>query len=442
MATTGTATTATDEYLHRARQSLADAPPIGDPAYPWFAACARKILDQRWDEIVAASLDDAARGRDRGLPDGLLRRIVVTDTQRDAAFALIDALPAELRRATTPAPAVVGPHGTRAWRIPKPLGVLLMIYEARPSVTIDSALLPVCAGNAVLLRGGTEIAGTNAVLDDVFTEALGRAGLPAGLVQILHDLDRTGLRQLLGRDDAIDVLIPRGSPSLTDACRSLSRIPMIVGGGGVNHVYVHADADVDLAARIVLDGKLHEPEGCTALESVLLDPDVVVPFWQALATHELASAGLTLRVDPDLLATVPGSLAAAVAVEARTESDLGREFLARTLCVHQVGDVHDAITHIRRYGSAHTEAIVTRDAAVADRFCTQVDAAAVIVNGSVRLHDAPTLGLGSEIAISTSRLHVRGPVTLTDLMSHGWRVEGGGALRFQPTQTRTERSHP
>ncbi|HZM74102.1 MAG TPA: glutamate-5-semialdehyde dehydrogenase [Candidatus Limnocylindrales bacterium] len=416
-----------DGYLQTARQALLDAPPLGDPAYTRFARCAWVHLNRRWDAVVAASQADVANGRQRGLPERLLHRIAMTDAQRQAALTLTGRLPDELRAAAAPSPVVIGPRGTRARRVPRPLGVLLMIYEARPSVTVDGTLLPVCAGNAVILRGGTEIGATNAVLAEVFDAALADAGLPAGLVQVLTDLDRAGLRALLARDDAIDVLIPRGGPSLTDACRAASRIPMIVGGGGVNHLYVHADADMDLAVRAVIDGKLYEPEGCTALETVLLDSRARSEFWQALEGYAGELSEVTLRVDAELLDEVPAS----VRKQERSEADLGREYLARTLCVHEVGDIDDAIKHIRRYGSGHTEAIITRDKAVADQFCAHIDAAAVIVNGSVRLHDAPTLGLGSEIAISTSRLHVRGPVTLRDLMSHSWRVEADGALRFR-----------
>jgi glutamate-5-semialdehyde dehydrogenase len=293
----------------------------------------------------------------------------------------------------------------------------------------------VCAGNAVLLRGGTEIAGTNAVLGELFAEALRAAGLPAGMVRVLRDLDRAGLRALLRRDDAIDVLIPRGSPSLLDSCRAGSRIPMIAGGGGVNHQYVHSAADPDLAVDLVLDGALPEPEGCTALEAVLLDAAVAERFCRRLARRagDPEVKALTLRVPPELAAGWFGALA----IEPLAPVDLGREFLEPTIAVVPVSTMDEAIAHIHRYGSGHTESIVTGDAATADEFCRRVDAAAVVVNGSVRLHDGPTLGLGPEIAISTGRLHARGPVTLSDLMSHTWRIDGNNALRF-----RTDRKEP
>jgi glutamate-5-semialdehyde dehydrogenase len=422
-----------DELLATARAAVNQAPSIGDDAYPRFAAAVRRLLAVRWGQIEEANARDVADGRERGLPEPLLRRIRFTAVQRDRIAELADAVQHELARAARPGPEYAGIGGARARRLRKPLGVLLMIYEARPTVTVDSALLSVCAGNALLLRGGSEIAATNAVLGEAFVEALAEAGLPAGMVQVLTTVDRPGLRELLRRDDAIDVLIPRGSPSLVDWCRGASRIPIVVGGGGVNHQYVHAEADPDLAVRLVLDGKLPEPEGCTALETVLLDHAIADRFLQRLAKHaaEPDVPGLVLRVDPDLRPRVPAELSAAVQVEPLEDSDLGREFLGPTLAVRSVAGLAEAVAHIDRYGTRHTEGIVTDREEAADEFCRRVDAAAVVVNGSVRLHDGPSLGLGSEIAISTGRLHVRGPVTLTDLMTHSWRVDGNAAVRFR-----------
>jgi glutamate-5-semialdehyde dehydrogenase len=424
---------AIDHYLRIARTALAQAPPIGDPAYPRFARAARRAIEDRWPEITAANARDDKAGLDRGLPEPLLRRIRLTTAHRDRMAALAVNVEQELASAAQPGDEVRGLGGARSRRVRKPLGVLLMIYEARPTVTIDSALLPVCAGNAVLLRGGTEIAATNSSLGEVLAGALAAAGLPAGMVQVLHDLDRAGLRELLRRDDAIDVLIPRGSPSLVDFCRGASRIPMIVGGGGVNHLYVHAAADVDLAVRLVLDGKLPEPEGCTALEAVLLDQDIVAPFFDLLAKRvtEPGVRSLVLRVTPGLAGRLPDELTAVVRAEPLEPSDHGREFLDSTLAVTAVRGIDEAVAHIARYGTRHTEAIVTESAAAADEFCLRTDAAALVVNGSPRLHDGPTMGLGTEIAISTGRLHVRGPVTLDALMTYSWRIEGNGATRFR-----------
>jgi len=419
--------------LRTARAALSLAPVIGDPAYPAFARSLAAVMTSRWPQVAAANAQDLAAGRERGLPESWLHRMCLTEAHRDGTALLAERVVAELAElARHREPTYRGAGGTVARRVARPLGVLLMIYEARPTVTIDGAMLPACVGNAVLLRGGAEIARTNAALADVIAEALARAGLPPGLVQVLPDLDRTALRELLLRDDAIDVLIPRGSPSLLDACRSLSRIPMIVGGDGVNHMYVHAAADLPLAVRLLLDGKLPEPDGCTALEMVLLDSAIAGDFLELLAARaaDPGLESLVLRVGADLLERLPAALTERLTVEPLTEADLGREFLSPTLAVASVAGPDAAITHVVRYGTGHTDAIVTQDEQVAEEFCRKVDSAAVIVNGSVRLHDGPTLGLGTEIVISTGRLHARGPVTAGALMTYGWRVDGHGAVRF------------
>lgn len=422
-----------DHYLRRARTALAQAPPVGDAAYLRFAQAASQGITRRWAEIMAANARDEDSGRQRGLPGPWLHRIRLTPEHRDRMAALAADVGRELREAAEPGAEVTGRCGARARKVRKPLGVILMIYEARPTVTVDGTLLPVCAGNAVLLRGGSEIAATNQALGSVLGAALAAAGLPDGLVQVLHDLDRAGLRELMRRDDAIDVLIPRGSPSLLQSCRSASRIPMILAGGGVNHLYVHAAADVDLAVRLVLDGKLPEPEGCTALEAVLVDPDVAAHFLALLAKRigEPGTGRLALRVSADLTGALPAELPAELRIERLADSDYGREFLDATLAIMPVRGLDDAVAHIARYGTGHTETIVTGDAEAAEEFCQRVDAAALIVNGSPRLHDGPTLGLGHEIALSTGRLQVRGPVTLDALTTYSWRIEGNGAVRFR-----------
>ncbi|MGZ3143715.1 glutamate-5-semialdehyde dehydrogenase [Lentzea chajnantorensis] len=301
-------------------------------------------------------------------------------------------------------PRVTGRVGNR---IAKPLGVVLMIYEARPTVTIEGALLPVAVGNAVILRGGKEMALTNAELGRIAAEAAARAGLPEGVVQVITDHDRRVVRELLKRHDAIDVLIPRGSPSLIDYCLSASTIPVIASGGGVNHLYVDASADVDLAVSIALDSKLPEPTACNTLEMVLAHEDIAPALIEAF---EAARDGWALKLELD-------------------PHDHGREFLDRTIALHRVSSVDDAVAHIRRYGSAHTEGIVASDREVVTRFLNTVDAAALVVNGSLRLHDGPTMALGPELSISTGRLHVRGPVGLSALLTHSWVIEGEGALR-------------
>ena len=421
-----------DEVVATAREALLGSPPLGAPEYLRFAGAVSEIAARRWVEIQEANAQDVDEGRDRGLSGPFLDRIRLEDRHLEMFAELARSIERALPELARPGPVVAGLGQVRARRVPKPLGVVFMIYEAKPTVTVEGALVSVCAGNATILRGSAEIGATNAVLGEVLAEALADAELPAGMAQVLGDADRDQLRGLLRRDDAIDLLIPRGSPSLIDYCRSASQIPAIVGGGGVNHLYVHESADPELAVRLLLDSKLPEPAGCTALEAALVDEGAAAPFFATLARR--AAAGdlldLRLRVDEELIGELPEDLLAAQEVEPLADHDLGREYLDRVLAVRVVEGVDEAIDHIRRYGSGHTDGIVAESAEATERFCRAVDAAAVVVNGSLRLHDGPTMGLGAELAISTGRLHVRGPVTLEALVTSTWLIEGNGTVRF------------
>jgi glutamate-5-semialdehyde dehydrogenase len=421
--------TAVDEVVVTARRALHAAPPLGAPGYLAFADAVAEGAGRRWAEVAEANAQDVEEGRARGLSGPFLDRIRLDERHLEMFGALSRSIAHELPELVRPGPVVTGLGGLEARRVPRPLGVVFMIYEAKPTVTVEGALVAVCSGNATILRGSTEIAATNAALGDVLDEALAESELPAGMVQVLGDTDRNQFRELLRRDDAIDLVIPRGSPSLVDYCRSATRIPVIVGGGGVNHLYVHQSADPELAVRLLLDSKLPEPAGCTALEMALVDEGAADLFFAELARR--AAAGelldLRLRVPEELIADLPEELQH---VEPLADHDDGREYLDLVLAIRVVDGVDEAIEHIRRYGTAHTEGIVGEDAEAIERFCARVDAAAVIVNGSLRLHDGPTIGLGAELAISTGRLHVRGPVTIDALVTHTWRIEGNGAVRF------------
>jgi glutamate-5-semialdehyde dehydrogenase len=308
----------------------------------------------------------------------------------------------------------------------------LMIYEARPTVTIEGALLPVAVGNAVILRGGAEIARTALAFGAIVADALATAGLPAGLAQVLADPDRRVVRELLGRSDVIDALIPRGSPSLIDYCQRNSTIPVIASGGGVNHLYVDRTADVELAARLALDSKVAEPTACNTLEMVLAHAAIADEFVAALIRlSERSAQPYQLRIDPSLLPRGEGQAETAgqVTVQPLSEHDDGREFLDRTIGIRPVAGVDEALAHIVRYGSGHTEGVAARDPEVIDRFLSVVDAAALVVNASLRMHDGPTMRLGPELSISTGRLHVRGPVGLSSLVTYSWVIEGDGDLR-------------
>ncbi|MGC5287763.1 glutamate-5-semialdehyde dehydrogenase [Micromonospora sp. DT231] len=413
-----------DELLATARAAYAAAPPVGDPAYRGYCAALARRLVADWPLIVAANADDVAEAERTGMPPTLVNRLRLTDAHRDRMVALTEQARREIEAVVTVEVPVTGAART-VHRVPRPLGVVLMVYEARPTVTVDGALLPVVVGNAVLLRGGRENAATNAALERTAHAALAEAGLPTGLVTVLDDPHRRLLRALLKRPDQVDVVIPRGSPALVDACRT-SAIPLIASGGGVNHLYVHRSADLDLAARVTLDSKLPEPAGCTSVETVLVDSTVAEAYLEALARQlKETEATLTLRVGPGV--DVP------VAPGLRTEPlgpyDVGREFLEPVVALVGVDGPATALEHIRTHGSGHTEGVLARDPEVTDAFRRGVDAAMVVVNGSLRLHDGPTLGLGTEIAIATGRLHVRGPVTLAALVTYSYVTDAAGALR-------------
>jgi glutamate-5-semialdehyde dehydrogenase len=418
----------TDEILALATRARTAAPAPGDTRYLTYCGEMAARLGKHWDQVLLANAEDVAAARRRGLPPALVDRLRLGERHLPGLVALAEEVAAALPEVTRPGRWRAAAGAARLRRIPKPLGVVLMIYEARPTVTVEGALLPVAVGNAVILRGGTEIAATNAALGAVAAEAVAAAGLPAGMVQVVADGDRALVRGLLSRHDAIDVLVPRGSPALIDHCRTASTIPVIASGGGVNHLYVAADADLPLAARIALDSKLAEPTACNTLEMVLAHRHIAAELVGLLA--ELGAAGglpYTLRLDPALAGAARAG--GGVTVEELAAHDDGREFLDRGIGVRQVAGLDEAVAHIRRHGSRHTEGVVTTRPEVAEEFLRAVDAAALVVNGSLRLHDGPTLRLGPELSISTGRLHVRGPVGLSALLTTSWAVEGNGTLR-------------
>jgi glutamate-5-semialdehyde dehydrogenase len=413
----------TDDILAVAAQARTMAPAPGDERYPAYCDALATRLDKHWDRVVRANADDIAAARDRGLPDALIDRLRLGDAHLRQLVGLAERVSSALPEVTRPGAPLPGTGALSVRRIPKAIGVLFMIYEARPTVTVEGALLPVAVGNVVILRGGTEIAATNAVLGELVADATEAAGLPYGMAQVLTDGDRALVRALLKRHDAIDALIPRGSPSLIDHCRATSTIPVIASGGGVNHLYVDASADLDLAARIALDSKLSEPTACNTLEMVLAHQDIAAELARALVKLGETQA-YTLRLDPTLVDSVPGQDVRPLAAH-----DDGREFLDRTIGLRSVAGLAEAVAHIRQHGSRHTEGVVASQPDVVDGFLRAVDAAALVVNGSLRLHDGPTMHLGPEISISTGRLHVRGPVGLAALLTHSWAIDGNGTVR-------------
>ncbi len=374
--------------------------------------------------IVAANAEDVRRERDGGMSEGLLDRLSL-DEHRIAAIA--DAV-REVAGLPDPVGEVVRgqtlPNGLVLRQLRVPMGVVGMIYEARPNVTVDAAALALKSGNAVILRGGSAAERSNEVIVDVLRGALESVGLPGDLVATIDRDGRAGAAVLMRARGLVDVLIPRGGAGLIQAVVNDSTVPVIETGVGNCHVYIDAGADPGMARAIVLNSKTHRVGVCNAAETILVHADESDVLADILT--DLAQAGVRLHVDPRALAVAQ---ARGVAVEVATDDDWAREYLAMEAAVGVVDDLDAAIEHIRRWSSGHTEAIVTTDLAAARRFTSEVDSAAVMVNASTRFTDGGMLGLGAEIGISTQKLHARGPMGLTELTTTRWIVEGEGHIR-------------
>ncbi|GAA1749603.1 glutamate-5-semialdehyde dehydrogenase [Nostocoides vanveenii] len=381
-------------------------------------------LDAATDRIVAANAVDLERGRNGGMPASLQDRLVLTPERVTAiADALRDiaALPdpvGEIVRGSTLA------NGLQIRQLRVPMGVVGMIYEARPNVTVDAAGLGLKSGNAVILRGGSAAADSNRVLVDVMRESLAAHGVnpdAIGLLEGGHD----AVRALMTARGLVDLLIPRGGADLINSVVLNSTVPVIETGIGNCHVYVDRAADLDKALAITMNSKTHRPSVCNAAESLLVH-ESVAPDFLPKALTELAGAGVVLHTD---------ERASAIATEAgvpfavATDDDFATEFHALEMSVGVVSSLDDALEHVRTYGSGHTEAIVTEDRSAARRWSAEVDAAAVMVNASTRFTDGGEFGFGAEIGISTQKLHARGPMALPELTTTKWIVEGDGHVR-------------
>jgi glutamate-5-semialdehyde dehydrogenase len=376
------------------------------------------------DRIVTANAQDLERGRANGMSHGLLDRLALTperiekiaDALRDVA-GLPDPVGEVVRGQTLP-------NGLRLRQVRVPMGVVGMIYEARPNVTVDAAGLALKSGNAAILRGGSAAASSNEVILAVMREALEAQGLPADLVQSIDAYGREGGVALMRARGLVDVLIPRGGADLIQTVVRESLVPVIETGVGNVHVYVDATADVDMAVAIVMNAKTQRVGVCNAAETLLVHQDAAAAFLPA-ALAALSDAGVVLHGDPAAMSFAP---AGADMVPA-TDEDWATEYLALELGVRVVASLDEAIEHIHTWSSGHTEAIVTRDIAAADRFVAEVDSAAVMVNASTRFTDGGELGLGAEIGISTQKLHARGPMGLSELTTTKWVVTGDGHVR-------------
>jgi glutamate-5-semialdehyde dehydrogenase len=380
-------------------------------------------LEDAVPEILEANRQDIEAGREAGLSDALVDRLTLTP-ERIAAMAVgareIAALPDPVGEEIEHS---VRPNGLRIRKLRVPLGVVAVIYEARPNVTIDAAALCLKAGNAVVLRGSSSAARSNAVLSGLAAAAAASAGVPADAISHLSGGDRAELAELATQAGLVDLIIPRGGEGLKAALLEHATVPVIYAASGNCHVYVDAAADPDVALAIAVNAKAQRPGVCNAAETMLVHREIADTFLPA-ALAALHEAGVELHGDEGTRA-----LAGATPVAAADQADWATEYLALTLAVAVVDSLDDAIEHISTYGTGHSEAIVTRDAAAARRFQDEVDAACVYVNASTRFTDGAEFGMGAEIGNSTQKLHARGPIGLRELCAFKYLVEGDGHVR-------------
>jgi glutamate-5-semialdehyde dehydrogenase len=378
-------------------------------------------VEQHQDAILEANALDMDQARSEGVSGALLDRLLLTGERvRGMANGL-----RSVAHLPDPIGSVTGgwtlPNGIQVKRIRVPLGVIAVIYEARPNVTADAAGLCVKSGNAALLRGSSYALRSNTAISRALREAFVERGLPEHGVQIVEDTSREAARQLMQAKEWVDLLVPRGGPGLIAAIEDEATVPFVIDGAGNCHVYVDAAADLEKAAPIVFNSKVQRPGVCNAAESLLIHQAIADEFLPVIA-RQLQDAGVELRGDEHSVAMRPE-------ITPATEEDWGTEFHDLIMSVRVVADLDEAIDHILTYGTGHTEAIVTEDLAAASRFTEEIDAAAVMVNVSTRFTDGEQFGFGAEIGISTQKLHVRGPMGLEALTSERYVLMGDGQIR-------------
>jgi glutamate-5-semialdehyde dehydrogenase len=381
-----------------------------------------ELLGERASEILDANAADLADERASGVTEALRDRLTLDDARVRAMAAGVR----EIVALPDPVGEVVESRtlasGLEMQKQRVPLGVVAVVYEARPNVTVDCAALCVKSGNAIVLRGSSYAERSNGALAAVVRDAVEEAGLPAGAVQLLAG-DRAELSELARAEGLVDLIIPRGGEGLKHALKQWATVPVIYAASGNCHVYVHEDADLEMARRVAYNAKVQRPGVCNAAETLLVNSSVAGELLPELL-RELSDAGVELVGDEHVRADAGG-----VPVGVADEHDWGTEFLGMKMAVGEVGSLEEAIEHVNRYGSGHSEAIVTSSDDAGERFATEVDAAAVYVNASTRFTDGYEFGMGAEIGNSTQKLHARGPIGLRELTTTKYVVHGAGQVR-------------
>ena len=379
------------------------------------------------DKIIHENEKDIADGRANALSDALIDRLTLTSKR-------IEGMSDDLRHVISlPDPVgeifeeQTGQQGMKIRKQRVPLGVLAVIYESRPNVTIDVAALAIKSGNAIILRGGKETICSNQVLVEGIHASLRKAGLPQDAVQFISEPDRDHVKELLKMHQYVDMLIPRGGAGLHNYCRENSTIPVITGGIGICHLFVDKSADIAQSINVIRNAKIQRPTVCNALDTVLVHKAVAEKLIPGLI-QTLQQDGVSFRLNPAAMAFISGSNSAMVSPAG--EGDFYTEWLSLVLGIKVVEDVNQAIVHIASHSTHHSDGILTMDSANAEKFTALVDSAAVYVNASTRFTDGSQLGLGAEVAISTQRLHARGPMALRELTTYKWVIEGDYTVRF------------
>ncbi len=407
----------------RARQAFSTISRASHPARQTAVRTLAAEVDRCRGEIQAANQKDIRLGRESGLSEALIDRLTLTDGRIDGLIADLQVL--------TELPDPVGasyderqlPNGLRIRRQRVPLGVMGVIYESRPNVTVDVAALAIKVGNAAILRGGKETLNSNRVLVEVVHSALRKSDLPAGTVQFIDSPDRALVAEMLRLNDYIDLIVPRGGNGLHQFCRKNATIPVITGGIGICHLFVDASADQQAALPLLFNAKTQRPSVCNSLDTLLVHQDIAAAFLPRVVEH-LAPAGVIFRAESEALALLDHE-----SVTAAGPQDFDTEWLSLVLGLKVVPGLDAAVEHINAHSTFHSDGILTADQDQADAFVRAVDSAAVFVNASTRFNDGAQLGLGAEVAVSTQRLHARGPMGLPELTTYKWVVVGDYTIR-------------
>tara|TARA_B100000446_G_C10532902_1_gene334392 strand:- start:22 stop:1284 length:1263 start_codon:yes stop_codon:yes gene_type:complete len=386
---------------------------------------ATALIDSE-QEIISENSKDIAKGRSKGLSEAMLDRLIITKESihgmsSDAlrVVSLDDPVGEMIEMKTME-------NGLQVGRKRVPLGVIGVIYESRPNVTVDISVLCLKSGNAVILRGGSEAFYSNQILAKVIRDAVLEAGLPKDSIQIVQSTDRKLVSEMLNLDQYIDLMIPRGGQDLVNMVASESKMPSITGGVGVCHTYVDSEASLDMAVEVVNNAKVQRPSVCNALDTVLVHSSLAPDYLPRMA-ETFAVAGVELRCDIRAL-SILGPREDIRVVPAKDE-DWDTEHLSLIAGVKIVDSLEEAINHIENHGTGHSDAIITENYSTADRFVREVDSSAVMVNASTRFNDGGQFGLGAEVAISTNKMHARGPMGLKEITSYKWVVLGNGHIR-------------